>query len=498
MADETGELRREVVPEPPLAKRLWRAAQALIAAGVAMAPIIGGVIASHPREALAFGLFPLIHLFVGSGVMAGLASLVLKRRKPDWERRQTLAASLDGAKVGEAELVPRKDLLEATVTLRDVGAGWWLPPPLKNLLFGQPASSDVHEVELKRRGRFSYPLRFVARSLEDARAIVEALGLDVTRRALTRKVMSPALQPKVTFSAVAATFVMFFAAALVTVGSHNSAFAGVFALPVLGMVALQVLGLIKTKVTIGADGVTSAWLGRRTTVPLTDIASLEVLPRTMFSPATVRIHRRSGPPLPILIGLRGNNPFEPFSVEDESQRIVERIRDAMKKGVKAEPVEFRAWADRRQGMTKETFLAALRGALEAYRDGEAMPFTKTELWDVLENARATELERVAAAIALTPAAGPAALDDKARARFEEVRASTALPRLELALFAIVRGDDARLTRTLGELRDAELEALRKAEAAAPRVRIELPEAEPAEATIEEEQRAEARAARRRE
>jgi hypothetical protein len=498
MADETGALKREVVPEPPLAKRLWRGAQALFAAGVAMVPIIGAVVATHPREPGVVALVPLIHLFVGSGVLVGLSSLWLKRRTPDWERKVTLGASLDGAKLGEGELVPRNDLLEATVTPRDTGTGWWLPPILKSLLFGQRHPSLVHEVELKRRGRFSYPLRFVARSLDEARAIVEALGLDVTRRALTRKVMSPALQPKVTFSAVAATFVMFFAATFLTVGTHNSAFAGIFALPVLGMVTLQVLGLIKTKVTIGADGVTSSWLGRKTTVPLTDVASLEVIERTMFSPGTVRIHRKSGAPFELLIGLRGNNPFEPFSVEDESQRIMERIRDAMAKGVTAEPVEFRAWAERRQGMPEERFVAALRGALEAYRDGEAMPFTRTELWAVLENVRATELERVAAAIALGPA--QSTLDDKTRAHFEEVRASTALPRLELALSAIVRGDEARLTRALGELLKEEVEARKKIGAAAPRVRVQLPDAEPSEAAAIEEQAQEdeAHAKRRRE
>lgn len=482
---------REVVVESPLVKRLWRGAQGFLAATFGVIPVIIGTISTFPGQPIAAAVAPLAHLAAITATGLGLASIWLRRRAPRWADLAPLTASLDGAKLPDGTSVPRSEVVEATITPWDTSKGSWL-----RRIFGRgpQAEPGAYEVELKRKGLLSYPARFVTRTLEEARAIVEALGLDVTRRAVTRKVMSLAMQPKVTFAVVAAMFGSMLAGGVLVGVTDQALFGLIGALGVLGVFSLQLLGFVRTQVRIGGDGVSVKWLSYERTVPLTDIARLEVEPRTLLSPAKVRIHRKSGAPLEILVGIRGNNPFEPYSVDDECSRILERIQEAIDRGGKEEPTEFRFWADRRQSMTTDAWLAALRGVLDGYRDGEAMPFTKSELFTVIENVRATELERVAATIALGPTS-----DERTREHLLDVAAATAMPKLKLALEAAARGDDAILGRTLAELRDRELESLRVTAAETPRVRIALPEEEaPTEAHESDESDEAAREAEERE
>lgn len=431
---------RAVVPEPSLARRLWRAAQSLVGVALATAPVVGVWVVTH-RSAIPVPpfFFPIPHVLAVGGVACGVAAIWLRRRAPRWSTEVSATASESGITLA-GETVTRSEIVEATVTPRGTGLG----AAIAGLFLRGPRPTapgeDVYEVELKRAGRWSYPIRFVTRTLDDGRALLSALGLDASRRAVTRRLMSRALRPAVAIATVVAFFASFIAGAALAAATGSPA---PWALPILGaigLVTMQALAFVKTRMTIGADGVSMSWLGRTSTVPLTDITSVEIVPRGRMSPARVVVHRHAGEPLEVLVGTRGSSPLEPYVVEDECNLIVERIREAMTRSAALPPAEFRAWADRRHGTSVQAWMSMLRGASETYRQSIALPFTAEELWSVVTNVRATELERISAAAALT-----ADSDERVSARMADVAQSTALPRVRTALEAAAKRDDAALT-----------------------------------------------------
>lgn len=468
-APSRGTVRAAVVPESPLVKRLWRGGQVLAAAAVGMVGL--GAALHAPGVAVAA-------YFVGvlGAAAAGVTSLFLRARGPSWEKRSTDAvASAEGLRLGDAALVPHDELLDAVVTPRGQASMQWPfrrgAPPAWAVAFARRLGlSERVEVELKRRGFRAWPVRFATRTVEEARAIVDALGLGVRRRAMTRKVASPAINPKVTFPAIFGGMALMILGAFLGQAVHPAFGAVAMAFP-LGVVGVFVFGLVKKKITVGADGVTVQWLGRPQTISLDDVARVEIIPAEFVKPAVVRLVRKRGPPFDIVVGLRGGNLFEPFVVTAECERIAERVKEAMALGQDAKPVEFRTWAEHRATLPIAEWVAVLRGAVQAYRDEGSLPFSTADLWSVLENTRASAAERVAAAVAVT-----ATPDERTRARLRDVAASTALPRLRVALEAAAEADDAKLTRVLEELRIEEMRRPREMpvdSSPAPAVRVRV-------------------------
>lgn len=449
----------EVVRESRWIKRLWRGAQASL---VAAAGALGIAIATRHPELVPplYGLGAAI-----AGIQAAI-SMGLRRRKsaeaPTPARVDAGGIEIDGERLG------REAIAEGTVTPRVIKtfARTLLDATsLRHWLKVSDESDVVHDVTLKRKGFFAWPLRLTVRDADEAWAILDTLRLGADRRAVLRKVMSPLLKPTRSIPIVFGIWIFI----VISVALH-----GVPLLAPLGplaMLAFIVLAFIRTKVTIGADGVSVRWLGAPTTVRLDDIAGVTVEPRTVMTPAKVVIARKSGPPLEIPVGLRGNNPFEAYAVDDEAALIAERIREAMAKGAGAEPVEFRLWTENRKALEPSAWVATLRGAAEEYRETGELPFTAAELWAVVENVRATAFERVAAIVALTRAP-----DQAVRARLGEAAQATAIPALKRALDAGARGDDGELTKVLAELHDEELAALRRGAPppSEPRVRVDVP------------------------
>lgn len=459
--------RFEVIPESRWVRRLWRSAQAAIG-GVGVT--LGALLATGMPE---WGL-----VTAGLGALSGLLfSLSLQsRRRRSTEAPETLDVDPTGITL-RGERLPRERIVDGGVeprTIQSLLQAVLHRTPLGRWLRVPPNDGVVHDVTLTERGRFAWPLRFTVEDAAQAWVLLDALGLGADRRAVVRRVMSPLLGPRY---AIPSALAVWGAIALGALGG-----------PVLGFVPLAaVLGFVllayrRTRVTIGADGVSVRWIGPPRVVPLTDIAGVEVVPRTMFTPATVRVLRHGGPPLELPIGVGRNGPFGPHHVDDEAALIATRIREVVAKGTATEPVEFRAWLGPRVSLDKDTCLRALRGAAEAYRDSGEIPFTRAELWAVLENVRASALERVAALVALAVAPGT-----EGRARAAELAKATAVPALAEALDAVAAGDEAALTKVLARLQDAELAALRAARPrAGARMRVEAPSEESEEIPDEDE------------
>lgn len=480
-APPSDEVKAVVTRESPWAERLWRAAQATLAA--TLVGITLGAAARMPELAL------LAHaLGTPSTLLLGLASLVLQRRNRG--EAQTIEASSEGLRLRDGTLVPRSEITEATIKPRQPWNPFRYWVQNIRLLFGpaEAEAPEAYQVSLSRKGLFAWPLRFVVDRIEEARAILDALRLGAAHRAVTRKVMSPVLQPKYSFGLVVGLWGVAMVAAVLA--SQIPAAGGLFALFPLGIFAYLALAIRRTRVTIGADGVSVQWLGKAKTVRLEEITRVETAPHSIWTPARVVLHQRKGPPLEIPIGLRGGNPFEPYVIADETALIAERIQEAMAKGSAAEPTEFRVWAEHRRALEPKAWVDTLRGAVEDYRQGDVMPFSTSELWAVVQNVKATAFERTLAVVALT-----AKPDEAVKARLTEVAQSTALPKLKEALDAAARGDDPALTSVLAELRTEELERLRSAKGTYPpepvRVRVETAQGETAdddEAAREERER----------
>lgn len=461
------------VPESPVVPRLYRAGQAIVASTV-------GLIALG----LALRMPALAGLAYGGGITTGaitaLSWMFLRGRPPNWASAVPVTASAEGLRIGERELVPTSELLEAIVTPRAKRgnglAPWWAR--------GQaPGAIDRYEVVIRRKGRFSLPIRFSTKTVEEARAIIDTLGLGAGRRAVTRKVASPFIAPKYTFAAIFGGALISGIGAFLAQQVHPAFGVLVAAFPA-GFVSTYVFGFIKLKVTIGADGVTTKWLGKPKTIALSDIERVEVVRGHVLRMTAVRLVRKDGTNFDIDIGLRGQNPFEPFVLHEEVERVAERIREAIALGEKAQPFEFRGWAANKSQLPIGDWIRMLRGALDAYRAEGTMPFSADELWSVLTNAQALPAERAAAAVAVS-----AKLDERTKTRLRDVAASTALPRLRVVLEAAAEGDDALLSSALEEIRAEATPAPELEPGPAIRVRVDD------DAPVEPETQAETKRAR---
>ncbi len=153
--------------------------------------------------------------------------------------------------------------------------------------------------------------------------------------------------------------------------------------------ALQLLAMsIPTRATVGADGVLLQWLWQRTFIPIADILGVVPFQESfvLTAIAGLRIDRRSGPPVTVVVGTQGDGQrYAATNAATLMQRdvIEERIRDAMaqRDAHAAEPLRL----PERGSRSPREWLEGLRklAAPGGYR-AEAAP-EAPRLWELLED-----------------------------------------------------------------------------------------------------------------
>jgi hypothetical protein len=356
-------------------------------------------------------------------VLALVTAMALRRVVPAAPRLSTLVVDRHAARI-DAEVMPVADIDDVTVLPRE------------------------HHVDLEivlRRGR---RIAMQTKDLASARTAIDLLGLGVRQRTMVRRIASRANHPALAVP-VGVLVVGFWPAVLVNGAITSSPHvAGAMALAILGAVgAAFAAGLVPTRLTVGADGVTLSWLGWRRSVALRDVTDVTVVPATLWAPGTVRLTLRSGGAFDVSVGTRGRNPFEPFVVADECARIAERIRDAVRDVPSETPDQLSRWRLESGRAASPAWLSRLREARAAsYRSG-AMALTDGELVGVVHDATAEPELRATAAVAI-------AGDPTLRPELRRAATKTALPRLRVVLAAAADGDDEEMLEAIAELERA--------------------------------------------
>ena len=210
-----------------------------------------------------------------------------------------------------------------------------------------------------------------------------------------------------------------------------------FAVIGAALMALSVLALIPTRVTLGSDGLLLRWLGREQFVKLSDIE--DVGEWRGFVRLRLR-GRREAFDIPVAMW-RVHSPLVAFDVAI----LAGRIREAIRAQHKGPP--FDTTLLERSSRAVPDWLASLRqlttqtGAYRAALHAE-------DLWHVLEDPSALPSARGAAAVVLGRS-----LDERGRAKLRVLSESSAVPKLRVALQAVARDDDAALTAALAAMED---------------------------------------------
>lgn len=317
-----------------------------------------------------------------------------------------LKASEHGLTVG-GETVPRAQLRQAFVT------------PVHG----------AHQLELVRVGpRVSMHLYFTSR--DEARRVVQALGLGLDRERQSFKVASWFASSKATLASIAG-FAVLLPAVVLPDPPTSVALAIIFSF-VLGT---SVLRSWSGRLIVGADAIGSEWLWFRRSYLVADLTRVEPLLAEVGQPHRLRLHRRDAGPVDILI-----------SSSEEGQKLLEQMTEwvemAMSMRTRPAPPSFAVWNHAQAAEGPAAQLTALRVSTGDYR-GAAFPFSLGELFAVLEDPRALPADRVAAAIAIE-----ARGTDLDRARAGSVAKVTAVPSLSRTLEALAKRDDAALEREL--------------------------------------------------
>jgi hypothetical protein len=331
--------------------------------------------------------------------------------------------SHDGVTVDGKLLVPRTSLVGALVEPGASGVGD--PDLVRRILHGRARSRGRSSVVLRGRG-WTERVMFV-RSVEDGRAIVEALGFDAKATVATFD-GSSALVATPARKAIALGFVtsLVFAvgwAGLSAPPSPNVLFAA------LGVMTLGVLAAMwPSRITVGTDAVIIRWLRWTKAIDLTTVLGVESVSPTA---GTVRLALRNGGHVDVPTTL--------------VHRVAERIEQARATRISRDNALHAALPLARGARTITDWVARLRRVERSFRDA-ALPADR--LWSTVEDASVEPSTRVAAAVALAPTLG-----EGGRSRLRVAAQSSATPKLRVALTAVVDGDDDTLEDALGGLED---------------------------------------------
>lgn len=290
-----------------------------------------------------------------------------------------------------------------------------------------------------------------AKDAADGQALLQALGLDVGQRVAPFFAASPIAGARNTLLAGGGFFVglvllVFLLSFFPNQTSAQDELKQFFLLgyPPLFFIVWSILSTVATRVSVGADGVHSSWLGRRRFVPYKEID--RVVPEFGQLRVVMKKGKRS-------LAFRGQRRSFQASTRADHRAMVERMRAAIdehlvrdKTRETAEQVP-RPRADRDGvGDWLRELRALVVGAEGSYRKAV---LSHDSLWRVVEDPSVDAETRAGAAVALGKA-----LDDDGRARLRVAAEASASPQLRVALEAAANPDDE------DDLADA-LEALTK-------------------------------------
>jgi hypothetical protein len=303
-----------------------------------------------------------------------------------------------------------------------IRSGWVEPRPL--------ASPIVHL-----RIRWLGSVGVVVRDLEQARALVRALGVDPGRASAEYWTLARPLGEPRSFARAATLLAVVMAFGVVAGQVAPVA----LALAVVTLLVVFVGAAVPTRITIGADGLLLRWLGTLRFVPWASVTSVEAFDGVVV----VAIDGGSW--------LTLRTPADHERYQPERAAMMERMRVAWRARVHARPDEETARLLRRAGGRTQEWLREVRAIARSEEGYRAAAMPQERLWRVLEDPGADRLARTGAALALAPS-----LDDEGRGRLLEAAAACAEPRLRVALTtaasdAGARGREDDLAATLDAL-----------------------------------------------
>lgn len=288
--------------------------------------------------------------------------------------------------------------------------------------------------------------------IEDARALLQALGVDATQKAAKFSVVAPS---RTHMRNRLLTWLATIPLAVVFAVVCRKGFGFMPPLPLLmAPYLLAVIPmLVPGSVVVGADGLVLRWLWQQRRIPIGDVVSASVVEGESSAGRT---------PIYLRLVLRGvEAPHDvvvvtPSSMMAEAvqrgraevQAIVERIEEARLAHDEGVDLEEAARALAAEGREGSAWLAALRdtfGRADGFR--QAAPLTARQLLTVATRPEGPVHVRIAAAAAVAPS-----LDDAGKARLRVAAEATASPELRVALEAAAAADEEAMAAALEKTR----------------------------------------------
>jgi hypothetical protein len=291
--------------------------------------------------------------------------------------------------------------------------------------------------------RLSLPVDLQVATVDEGRRLLSAMGHDVTQRAVSLSALSRfvAVSQWKTSVGVIAAFIVVLLPVLV-LSQHMATFAIATVLMVL--VTMAVAG-IRTRVLVGADGVSLWWLGWKRTIPYAEVSGVSLRVRKSGT------KRQTG--VEVVLG-GGEVVWLPVSEsgahwdDGEASVLFELLNGALA-SYRARAVTNEDVALTRDGRSMGEWIRKLRQlGTGADVDMRTAPVSHDHLLGILEDPSRPALERAAAAVALADNSG-----ERERDRLRIAASSTVSPKLRFAIEKVERGelDDAELEQVLGEL-----------------------------------------------
>ncbi len=316
---------------------------------------------------------------------------------------------------------------------------------IKNAVIVPGAPNPHVLIERKRLGT---PVRLFVNDVGDARRILKMLGWDATQRTLSEGAMSWVMANSARlfgtiFGSMFTTFVV--------AGLAAKLAPALMALVPFVLIAMLIVTMAPSRVTIGGDGILLEWLRWKKFVAIGDLLSARVFDEGMGRNRRVGISMLTKTQGEVRVALGGA-----WSV-DKAHALVERIDEVRSAGAAAATGEaaasgFIAQIGELAKSTKE-WLSELRalgaGTLATHRVAPIAPDTLLRL---VEDAAAPPRARVAAAIALR-----ASGDGDAERRVRVAAETAAHPKLRVALERTIGDDDEALVEAVEELAEARAE-----------------------------------------
>jgi hypothetical protein len=269
---------------------------------------------------------------------------------------------------------------------------------------------------------------------EQAQEMLRALGLDASQKRAEFRTVSPLAVRQQTGIGAGAL-----AMAVMLLSRHFLHAAGPW--PFISILAaFTCFVLIPAKVTVGVDGVLVKWLWQNRFIPMSEIVTIHA-----EGPTRIRLELAGGR-VEIISTASAKQRSRGGVFTERRDMILARIREAWQthraRGPGADVAALVARGTRSLEEWKKA-LATLESADAGYRQAA---LREEDLWRVVEDPRASEDARAAAALLLRKS-----LDAPGKARVRVAAEATASPKLRVALEASISDDDAAALAALDEV-----------------------------------------------